>query len=655
MSEMPVFPAVPQGTAMRQMSRPPGQEEAPGWTYPLLRAAEHARAPLRDPVLRLRYRMAAGRVMRQARRLQGQGPEALAAELDRVRPSLRRGRPLNRAGLRALAVIAATARQTLGLDPFAVQIMGALALNSGRLLEMETGSGKTLTAALAAALAAAGGEQVHVITANDYLAARDHAELLPFYGALGISAAVITHEIAPAERVSAYRAQIVHASNKEIAFDYLRNRIALGAASGAVGLGFEAVLREDARARSLTMQGLPLAIVDEADAVLIDECRTPLIISRTARPDPEWAHTALALADMLKEGRDYTLDVQRRHVELTPRGQARLAEEGERRGGIWRNGLRREHAAVQGVSGRLLFLRDEHYIVQEGAVKLIDEFTGRVAPDRALGEGLQQVIEAKEGVEISGERETLGRMTYQRFFRRYARLAGMTGTAREVSGEFAAVYGLPVLTLAPPRRSRRRYLRTRLHRDGARKWAAVARRTRAIAAKGRPVLLATRTIAASLELSAVLEQEGLEHVMLNAAQDADEAEVIARAGEPGRITLATNMAGRGVDIKLTEAVRRAGGLHVILTECHEARRIDRQVLGRCARQGDPGSCEIFLAWDDPIVSKFGGWRQRLRRGGWPTFRRAQKRAEALTAEARIELLRQDMQRDQYLGFSGGGE
>ena len=646
---------VPRLRELRQMAQAESGVRPVDWRYHLTAISETAIAPLRDPLSRIRLRLAAARVMRIVRRTQGRSLEDLQAELERIRPRLRRDRVMRRHSLRALGLIAAICREVQGLTPFRTQVMGALAICSGRLVEMETGSGKTLTAALAAGLAGLSGEDVHVVTANDYLAERDHALFADFFAALGLSTGLIVHHVPPQTRAPAYRARVLYASNKDIAFDYLRNRITLGGAQGSVRLSLETVHAAQARAAALTMNGLPFAIVDEADSVLIDECRTPLIISETAEADPDWAHQAIALAEPLKEGRDYTVDDQRRVLDLTPRGEARLADAGEELGGIWRNSVRRNHAAVQALSARHLFVRDEHYILRDGKVALIDEFTGRVAEDRALGDGLQQIVEAREGVEVTGRRVTRGRMTYQRFFRRYRKLAGMTGTAKEVAGEFRAVYGLRVLALPPPKRSRRKYLRPRIFKDQERKWQAVAKRAGQIAGQGRPVLLATRTIRASTELDRHLREAGLEPALLNAAQDADEAEVIAQAGQAGRITLATNMAGRGVDIMLDETVRQAGGLHVILTEMNEAGRIDRQVLGRCARQGDPGSCEIMVARDDGIIDKFGSRRTRSMLGDWRGVGKAQKRAERLMARARLDLLRFDLQRDGFLGFLGGSE
>lgn len=648
--------ALPPGAdVLRRMHGTVQSEDALDWRFHLRSAIGGLSRPLAAPFRRVHVRALARGTCRIVERRRSATDAELVDELAALGPAMSLDRPFSDAVQRGLAIAALMSERTLGLAPFASQLAGAYVLLSGGLAEMETGSGKTLTAALAAITAARAGEKVHLITANDYLAERDRTELLPLYDAVRVRTGLIVHEIPRAERAPAYAADVVYTSNKEIAFDYLRDRIALGTAAGPVRLALEPVHRERPLSRSLTMRGLPFAIIDEADSVLVDECRTPLIISAEEPADPAWATDALELAGLLAEGRGYELDAEARKVTLSPAGRRRLAEEGERRGGIWRNSVRREHAARQAIAAERLFHRDEHYVVREDKVELVDEYTGRIAAERTLADGLHQLIEAKEGVAVSGRRVTRGRMTYQRFFRRYRRLAGMTGTAREVAGELSTIYGLGVVTVPSPFRCRRRRRLTRICRDDSAKWQRVVRRVRQLKRRGRPVLIATRTIRASQAVSTALETAGIDHVVLNAVQDAEEGSIIAEAGQAGRVTVATNMAGRGVDIKLQPAVRELGGLHVILTERHEAGRIDRQVMGRCSRQGDPGSVEVILAWSDPLVSTFGGWRARWRRGGVVAFERAQRRAERLHARARRDLLRQDQRRDEQLAFTGSPE
>lgn len=648
--------ALPPGLGiLRRMSASATAELPIDWRFFLRRIIDRVVAPLLGPLLRLRIAAFALRVQAQRRAVAGLASEDIAFNLDVLRGRLSLNRPFSGAMARALALIAVLSERTVGLSPFASQIRGAAVLLSGGLAELETGAGKTLTAALAAIAAVHAGETVHLITANDYLAERDATELGPLYRASGVAVGLIVHKVPPESRGEAYACDLVYASNKEIAFDYLRDRITMGAEAGPIRLVLEPVHAARPRCRSLTMRGLPFAIVDEADSVLIDECRTPLIISADADRDPAWAHMALQLGDALADGQDYEVSAQERKVVLTADGKARLAQMGGELGGIWRNSLRREEAARQGLVARRFFLRDEHYLVRDDKVELVDEYTGRVAPDRALGEGLHQIIQAKEGVTVTGRRYTKGRITYQRFFRRYGRLAGMTGTAQEVAGELAAVYGLRVIWVRPQHRSRRRRWRTKIFGDEAAKWLRVARRAAKMVRQGRPVLIATRTIRASLAVSEALDAAGIEHVVLNAAQDEAEGKIIAEAGQAGRVTVATNMAGRGVDIKLGPGVAACGGLHVILTERHEAGRIDRQVAGRCGRQGEPGSVEAILSWEDLLVTVFGGWRGRWHYGGVHVFARAQERAERLHARARLDLLRHDQRRDEKLTFTGSVE
>jgi preprotein translocase subunit SecA len=336
--------------------------------------------------------------------------------------------------------------------------------------------------------------------------------------------------------------------------------------------------------------------------------------------------------------------------------------------GAWRSARGREELAEQALAALALYQRDAHYLVADGKVQIVDEYTGRVMPDRSWERGLHQLIEVKEECEVSGRRTTLARITYQRLFRRFLRLCGMTGTAREVAPELEAVYGLRVVRIPTNRPARRSDLGQRLYATAEHKWTAVAEAVARVSGAGRPALVGTRSVAASEELSARLASRGLEHVVLNARQDGDEAQIVARAGETGRITVATNMAGRGTDIRLGAEVAARGGLHVILTEFHESARIDRQLYGRCARQGDPGSFEAIVCLDDDIFRKHGGALARIlaaRHGGAPETlpgwaaaalqRVAQGSAEAANSRARQATLDLDRQFDQALSFAGRGE
>ncbi|MCA0919582.1 translocase [Pseudooceanicola nanhaiensis] len=622
------------------------------------RGASRATAPLRD-------RVTVRRIRRAGQRLAGLDEAAFDAELGRLRMQLRRC-GLTDATLRlGLACAREATFRTLGLRHHDVQIRGALAMLRGRLIEMDTGEGKTITAGLAAATAALCGVPTHVITVNNYLAERDAEGLAPLYARMGLRVGVIREKMPPAERRAAYHADITYASNTEIAFDYLRDRIAFGP-EGPQGLRqrLRRLSGGDTRQEPV-MRGLAFAIVDEADSVLVDEARTPLIISRQTDPEAEaiWANRALALARLLTSGSDYKLNPEERRVHLTERGKARLEELTEGEGGIWASRIKREEVVYQALSALFLFHSGDHYLVREGKVQIVDEYTGRLQPDRSWSDGMHQLVEAKEGVEVTAQNLPVARMTYQRFFRRYEKLAGMTGTAREVRGELRSVFGLVVQRIPPNRRSRLRIHPPRVYRTAERKWSAVVAEARRAIAAGRPVLIGTRSVATSETVSEWLSRAGMDHVVLNAENDGEEAQIIARAGEPGRITVATNMAGRGVDIALAPGVSEKGGLHVILTERHDSARIDRQFAGRTGRRGEPGTAATLLSLEDPLAAVLRapllkGWA-RVPLFGLAArprvFDRAQRRAEKSHARARKDLVRQDRRLDRMLSFTGGLE
>jgi preprotein translocase subunit SecA len=451
-----------------------------------------------------------------------------------------------------------------------------------------------------------------------------------------------------------------------MAFDYLRDRLALAGGPNNLALKLRRLLGGADESSGVVMRGLHFAIVDEADSVLVDEARTPLIISRQTDSDDErrWSEAALQLADELEPDVHYKLLREERRIELTREGRERLDEIGEAWGGIWHSRIRREESARQALTAVQLFQAGDHYLVRDGKVQIIDEYTGRIMADRSWSEGLHQLVEAKEGCEVTSRKIPVARMTYQRFFRRYQRLAGMTGTAQEVGSEFWKVYHLPVVRIPTNRPVQRRRQKTRFFPTAEEKWSAVVARAGELRAQGRPVLIGTRSVDASETVSARLREAGLDHVVLNAAQDEDEAEIIAQAGQFGRLTVATNMAGRGVDIRLPQEVLALGGLHVILTERHDARRIDRQLEGRCGRQGDPGSTETLLSLEDPLLelvksspalraSHLGGGLGRL--ASRRVFAKAQRRAERAHSRARYELLKQDRKLGVVLAFSGGME
>ena len=602
-----------------------------------------------------------------AEKLSDAGVKKAAAELRLV---LRRDGFTVPAVAQSFALIREVAGRAVGMRHFDSQLRGGWIILNGMIAEMETGEGKTLTATLPACTAAMAGLPVHVITVNDYLTARDAEWMGPVYKMLGLTVGVVVNGKEPQARRAAYACDVTYCTNKELTFDYLRDRIALGAQVNRIQLSIARVAGTENRASRLVLRGLFFAIVDEADSVLVDEARTPLIISARAdqAPEKEMYESALGMVGGLEEGEDFAIEGGERHVRLTARGKEKLTAAAERLPGIFRGARRREELATQALVATHVFKRDVHYLVRDDKVQIIDESTGRILPDRSWEQGLHQMVEAKEGAALTSQQTSVARMTYQRFFRRYLRLAGMTGTAREIAPELWTVYRLPVVRVPTNRPLKRRDLGEAVFATTAEKWRAVAERVRELNGTGQPVLVGTRSVGASEELSRLLAAAGLKHQLLNARQDKEEAEIVAQAGQVGGITVATNMAGRGTDIKLGRGVETQGGLHVIATELHESRRIDRQLFGRSGRQGDAGSFEAIVSLEDELsrvylkglplalarrlVGDGRGFAQALLRR---LVRYAQIRAEASQAAIRRELLTMDEQLGDLLAFSGKGE
>jgi preprotein translocase subunit SecA len=571
----------------------------------------------------------------------------------------------------AFALAREVAGRTLGMRHFDVQLIGGLVLLHGMVAEMETGEGKTLTATLAACTAALAGVPVHIITVNDYLADRDTKWMGPIYQSLGLTVGTIKHGLDPEARRAAYRCDVTYCTNKEVAFDYLRDRIVLWDRPSEIRLQLERLYGGRSRVHHLVMRGLHFGIVDEADSVLIDEARTPLIISAEGDGYDEQSlyEQALGVAGKLIPEEDYSVRASERSLELTENGKERVEDMIRWDGKVWMNRLQREELVRQALVALNLFSRDKHYLVKDGKVQIVDEYTGRLMADRSWERGLHQLIEIKENCEMTKRKETQARISYQRFFRRYLRLAGMTGTAREVAGELWSIYRLRVVTVPTNKPLHRNYLPDRIYPAAGQRWEAVVSRISEMHNEGRPVLVGTRSVEASEHLSHLLSEASLLHKVLNARQDQEEAEIIAGAGEQACITVATNMAGRGTDIRLAPGVAELGGLHVIATERHEAGRIDRQLFGRCGRQGDPGTSEAIVSLEDELttvyVNKAFQWLAStvLRRPGtliarWIgkiLFRRAQRKAERLHARMRHDLLKMDEQLGDALAFSGRPE
>lgn len=614
-----------------------------------------------------------GRLWPIVRRVAAQG-EGLAALSDgelaqaivEVRQRLRRDGLTEAATIRAFALIREQAHRVIGMRHFDVQVLGGWVILQGMLAEMQTGEGKTLTATLPAATAAMAGIPVHIVTVNDYLVGRDAALMGPLYRALGLTVGTVQEGMEHGERRAAYACDIVYCTNKQLVFDYLRDRMVRGGIKG-MRMRLDGLFGEEAIGGRLLLRGLCFGILDEADSVLIDEARTPLIISRSGEPVGGEAlyRQALDLAALLKPVADYRLDLVRREVELTDVGQDRLAtlaEEMPDGGGVWSGTRRREELVRQALYARELLVRDKHYLVKDGKIQIIDTYTGRLMPDRSWERGLHQLVEAKEGCEIRAQTETLARISFQRFFRRYLRLAGMTGTAREVVGELWSIYQLGVVTIPTNRPMRRKGIVGRVYGGAGDKWRAVVDRIRVLHGQGVPILVGTTSVEASEHLSALLSDAGIAHQVLNARQDSHEAETIAHAGQLGQVTVATNMAGRGTDIKPGPGVPELGGLYVLATERHEAGRIDRQLYGRTGRQGDPGCYQYLVSLDDDLVTNNGWrWLARFLTGnragsvgllGSLVVNLSQWGAERRHAKIRRQLLKLDEQTGKLLAFSG---
>ncbi|MDB5305105.1 MAG: secA [Phycisphaerales bacterium] len=554
---------------------------------------------------------------------------------------------------RAMAIVREAALRAIGLRPFPVQLMGALAMCQGAVAEMATGEGKTLTAALAASLWAWAGRPVHVITVNDYLVQRDAEEMAPIYEMLGMKVGHVVHETTPGERVDHYRRGVVYCTSKELVADFLRDQITLGnlRTSTQTALG---LMMSGGSTGQLMVPGLFRTIVDEADSLLIDEAVTPLIISNSPDDEPNstFYRAADELASKLEAGKDFVIDRTVRSIDLTSRGQDRLEElcEGEN---FWKGKRRREELVTQALVGRHCFVRDEQYLVgEDGKVQIIDEFTGRVMADRSWRHGLHQAIEVKEGVTVTADKENLARLSFQRFFRQYPIMGGMTGTAWEAAPELWQIYQRPVIRIPTNRPCIRVQLPLRMFDTMDQKWEAVTERTAEIHATGAPILIGTRSVLASEEVSKRLTAKNIMHRVLNASQTKAEAEIVAQAGQKGKITVATNMAGRGTDIKLAKGVADLGGLHVISTEPHGSFRVDRQLFGRAARQGDPGSAQLFASAEDDLFLRHAAKLRKLWRsyGADRLINTAQARAERLARFNRKQVLKSDDWMDQSLPF-----
>ncbi len=607
--------------------------------------------------------------------LQALSLHELRAKTAEFKARLSAGETLDQILSEAFAVVREVSRRTLGQRHYDAQLLGGIILHNGSIAEMKTGEGKTLVATLPAYLNALEGKGVHVVTVNDYLSRRDGVWMGQIYSALGLTVGVINHDtsylydpshtnkeedaerdetgsfrvlhefLRPVTRRESYQSDILYGTNNEFGFDYLRDNLAY-------------------RAEDVSQRGHNFAVVDEIDSILIDEARTPLIISAPIAQAEALYTTFVPIAAQLETERDFTIDEKLKAVSLTDEGIDR-AEKALGISDIYsEKGVKYVHHLETALRARIFYERDKDYIVKDGEVVIVDEFTGRLQPGRRWSEGLHQAIEAKEGVSIKEESRTFATVSFQNYFRLYSKLAGMTGTAVTSAEEFLKVYRLDTVAVPPNRENKRQDVDDYIFQTEAGKFRALARRIKELNDEGKPVLVGTISIEKNELLSALLKREGVKHEVLNAKNHEREGEIIAQAGRPGAVTIATNMAGRGVDIilggnptvsELQEKVRGSGGLHVMGTERHEARRIDNQLRGRAGRQGDPGVTQFFVSLEDSLMRIFASdsIKKMMGRFGIPedepiqnrlvsrALESAQAKIEGLNFDARKHLLEYD--------------
>ena len=531
------------------------------------------------------------------RRCNDLGPEMEALADDQLAPRLaqyreeaQNGRRLDELLPPVFALVREASRRILGMRHYDVQLLGGMVLHQGKIAEMKTGEGKTLVATLPVVLNALSGKGVHVVTVNDYLARRDAEWMGQLYNALGLTTGIIVHGLSDEQRKEAYNADITYGTNNEFGFDYLRDNMKF-------------------YANQLVQRGHNFAIVDEVDSILIDEARTPLIISGASDESTGLYRQMDEVVRRLQPEVHFTVDEKARTAMLTEEGVAQCERILSVDNLFDPASITLQHHILQSLRAHHAYRRDVDYIVnEEGKVLIVDEFTGRLMPGRRFGDGLHQALEAKEHVKIEAENQTLASITFQNYFRMYDKLSGMTGTAQTEAVEFTQIYGLETITVPTNKPMIRKDYPDLIYRTQREKYNAIVQAIRDLHAKGQPVLVGTISIETSELLSSMLKKEGVPHNVLNAKHHAQEAEIVAQAGQAGRVTIATNMAGRGTDIVLGEGVQELGGLHILGTERHESRRIDNQLRGRSGRQGDPGSSRFYLSLEDNLMRIFGSER-----------------------------------------------
>jgi len=596
-----------------------------------------------------------------ARALETLSPDALAAQTEDARAMIRRGADDAAALDRALAVLAEHARRTLGLGAHPNQLACALALLDGRIAELATGEGKTLAIALTACVLGWRGRGCHVLTANDYLALRDARDMAPLLLAAGHSVGLVTSTTAEPDRRDAYAASVTYSTAREVAADLLRDSLRSEAPATLAGSLAARMIGGEPGGQAPVLRGLFAAIIDEADALLIDDASMPLILAGVSPTEGDGASAARAdaIARDLVPGVHYRAVDRPESIHLTDRGRSAIAESVRTGMGPWASARQREELVELALHARTHLHRDEHYTVIDGKVVIIDPATGRLVPDRSWRAGLHQAVEAKEQVASTSVKETLARTPFQRFFRRYTHLCGTTGTAHEVRHELWQMYHLPVVRLPPNLPCLRTVRHAPILPTTSAMVDAVVDAVRSAHATGRPVLVGTRSVEMSERVSAALTEAGLPHRVLNAVRHAEEAAIVAGAGERSAITIATNMAGRGTDIRLGEGVGALGGLLVVCAETQSSARLERQLLGRSARQGDPGAGIVLRSLDDgvvriewPLVARAAHLVPEPVRTG--LVRCAQRFSEVRARSARARIARDEDRATETLEFAGAG-
>lgn len=589
----------------------------------------------------------------------------------KLRGRARGGESLDKLLPEAFALACIAAKRTVNMRPYDVQLAGGIVMHYGALAELATGEGKTLTASLPTYLNALTGKGVHVATVNDYLAKRDYELNYPIFEMLGVTGGVLQMKMPDDKRYAAYRQDITYGMASEFGFDFLRDRLKVRGQSNVGGVPFYRAWDTDGGNEELqrqidsnTQRDFYYAIVDEADSILIDEARTPLIISTSSRPASHEESVVYYWADKIAKSVRYeehfTFDMKKQKIELTEAGR-HLCRYSNPPTGEHAQAMDKLFEAVEkAIFAHVRYRKDQHYMIHESKIVIIDEYTGRRMPDRHWREGLHQAVEAKEGVQVTMPSDHAAQVTFQAYYKLYKKLGGMTGTAHPNEREFARVYKLPVVAIPTNRPMIRQQLPDKVFPTEEAKFDAVAQDVKQIIAQGRAVLIGTRSVEKSERLSEKLKAIDVKHEIINARQHETEAIVVSKAGQPGAVTIATNMAGRGTDIKLGKGVAEAGGLHVLGTERHDARRVDRQLCGRAGRQGDPGSAQFYLCLEDELLEALGHAKyeqlKEIGRAGkrtdWqsfqPLFETAQQRMERKHYKQRVDLMVYEKQRQEIL-------